>query len=99
TIIAFLLVWLGDSSIVQHRSRNPTFSAFGDILMFVQAKTCLLLALALLDASVVGGLDLSFKPHSSTQDGWCLQCEDLFSKLEDAPDGKLLQYSQLQLRG
>ncbi|CAM9750308.1 unnamed protein product, partial [Ectocarpus sp. 6 AP-2014] len=29
----------------------------------------------------------------------CLQCEELFSKLQDAPDGKLRQNSVLQLRG
>ncbi|CAM9117189.1 unnamed protein product, partial [Ectocarpus sp. 13 AM-2016] len=34
-----------------------------------------------------------------TQDGTCLQCEELFSKLQHGPDGKLLQNSQLQLRG
>ncbi|CAM9277724.1 unnamed protein product [Ectocarpus fasciculatus] len=67
--------------------------------MFVQAGTYLLLALALLDANVVGGLDLSMEPHPNTQDGLCLQCEDLFSKLQAAPNGKLRQSSQLQLRG
>ncbi|CAM9437971.1 unnamed protein product [Ectocarpus fasciculatus] len=67
--------------------------------MFVQAGTCLLLALALLDANVVGGLDLSLEPSPSTQDGLCLQCEELFSKLQDGPNGKLLQISQIRQRG
>ncbi|CAM9846256.1 unnamed protein product [Ectocarpus sp. 12 AP-2014] len=67
--------------------------------MFVQASTCLFLALALVDANDAGGLDMPFEPCRSTQDGLCLQCEDLFSKLEDAPDGELQQHSQLQLRG
>ncbi|CAM9129309.1 unnamed protein product [Ectocarpus sp. 8 AP-2014] len=67
--------------------------------MFVQAGTSLLLALALPDASVVGGVDLSLVPRATTEDGLCLPCEELFSKLQGAPNGKLLQNSQLQLRG
>ncbi|CAN0232791.1 unnamed protein product, partial [Ectocarpus sp. 6 AP-2014] len=72
---------------------------FSGIPIFVQAGTCLLLAVTLVDANVVSGLDLSFESRPSTQDDICLQCQELFSKLQDAPEGKHLQISQLQLRG
>ncbi|CAN0435948.1 unnamed protein product [Ectocarpus sp. 12 AP-2014] len=67
--------------------------------MFVQVGTCLLLAFAFLGANFAGGLDTLLSSGPSARDGFCLQCEELFSKLQDAPDGKLLQHSQLQIRG
>ncbi|CAM9983186.1 unnamed protein product [Ectocarpus sp. 12 AP-2014] len=75
------------------------FLACGGFLMFIQAGTCFLLALILLDANVAGGLELSLEPSPSTHDGLYLQCEELFSKLQGTPDGRLRQHSQLQLRG
>lgn len=67
--------------------------------MFVQAGKCVLLALALLNANFVDGSDQSLEHRLSTQDGLCLPCKELFSKLQKAPDGKFRQNSQLQLRG
>ncbi|CAM9115008.1 unnamed protein product, partial [Ectocarpus sp. 13 AM-2016] len=93
------LLLLRSSSKIQRKSRNPTFSGGRGIFMFVQAGTCVLLALAGLNSNLVGGLGVTFEPRPGTEDDLCLQCEDLFSKLEDAPDGKLLQKIQLQLRG
>ncbi|CAM9534929.1 unnamed protein product, partial [Ectocarpus sp. 12 AP-2014] len=66
---------------------------------------CTWFVLALVDATVVGGVDLSPKPLSGKrslgeQGGvLCLPCEGLFKNLEETPDGKLVQKSQLQLRG
>ncbi|CAM9168902.1 unnamed protein product, partial [Ectocarpus sp. 12 AP-2014] len=67
--------------------------------MFVQAGKCLLLALVLLDANGFGGLGRSLESRPIIQDCLCLECEELFSNLQEAPDGKLLQNSRLQLRG
>ncbi|CAM9337264.1 unnamed protein product [Ectocarpus sp. 13 AM-2016] len=68
-------------------------------------RACTWFVLVLLGAKVVDAADQSPKPVSGKrslgeQGGvQCLPCEGLFKNLEEAPDGKLLQKSQLQLRG
>lgn len=68
-------------------------------------RACASLPLALLGACAASGLELYSEliadtgPPETLGTGQCLPCEGLFLRLEEAPDGKLQQSSQIEMRG